>query len=364
MSPLPRAVEEAGIGGIRRKRNPTEIGPDDFFEESDEVRRRFARVVGATEATSVAILPSVSYGIGVAARNSGLERGQSVVLAQEQFPGNVYPWRSLARRVGAEMRIVQPPETGGRGEGWSARIVEAIDADTGVVTLGPVHWTDGTRFDLRAIGERARDVGALLVVDGTQSVGAVPFDVGEIRPDALVCATYKWLMGPYSVALGYFGPRLQGGIPLEETWIAREGSEDFQGLVTYVDGYQPGAIRYDVGERSNFALLPMVSAGLGLILEWTPEAISAWCRRLTDRLVEETAPLGFGAEEEEWRSPHIVGLRMPEGLDLKEVRDTLAERNVVASLRGSALRVSPNVYNDEEDLEALVDALRFVVEGG
>ena len=116
-----------------------------------------------------------------------------------------------------------------------------------------MHWTDGTRFDLAAIGARAREVGAALVVDGTQSVGALPFDVQQLRPDALVCATYKWLMGPYSLGFAYLGPRFDDGEPLEETWIGRRGSENFKELVDYQDDYQPGALRYDVGERSNFA---------------------------------------------------------------------------------------------------------------
>jgi len=123
-----------------------------------------------------------------------------------------------------------------------------------------VHWTDGTRFDLVAIGRAARRVGAAFVVDGTQSVGALPFDVREIQPDALVCAGYKWLLGPYAMGAAYFGPRYDAGDPIEENWITRRGSDDFQRLVAYQDEYAPGAIRYDVGERSNFILLPMFIA--------------------------------------------------------------------------------------------------------
>jgi selenocysteine lyase/cysteine desulfurase len=197
---------------------PTEIGPRDFFEQSSEIRSRFARLVNAERPERVAILPAASYGIAVAARNTPVQKGQNVVLTYEQFPGNVYAWRRLVRESGAEIRAVRPPKTGtgeSKGRGWSQRILEAIDDDTAVVTLGHVHWTDGTLFDLRAIGERAREVGAAFVVDGTQSVGALPFDVAEVRPDALICAAYKWLLGPYSVALGYFGPRYDDGVPLE-----------------------------------------------------------------------------------------------------------------------------------------------------
>lgn len=358
ISPLPVAAEEAGIRGVRRKRVPTSIGPRDFFDESDRLRRLFADLIGARDPRRVSILPSASYGISIAARNASVERGQNIVLTHEQFPGNVYAWRRVAREAGGEIRTVAPPRAAARGREWSARIQEAVDRDTAVVTLGNVHWTDGTRFDLEAIGARAREVGAALVVDGTQSVGALPFDVERIRPDALICAGYKWLLGPYSLSVGYFGPRYDDGVPLEETWIAREGSEDFSGLVDYVDDYKPGAVRYDVGERSNFVLLPMLIESLKLLRRWDPEQIQAYCGSLTREMLDEAGGMGFAVEEEAWRARHLFGLRMPDDLDAGEVRDALEKRRVVVSLRGSALRISPNVYNDEDDVAGLLDALR------
>ncbi len=358
LSPLPRVVEEAGIRGLVRKRVPTDIGPEDFFRESDELRSRFAALVNVPDADRVAILPAASYGVAVAARNLPVRRGQNIVLTHEQFPGNVYSWLRLAERSGAEVRTVGPPAGAARGREWSARILETIDQDTAVVTMAHVHWTDGTRFDLESIGRRAREMGAALVVDGTQSVGALPFDVQTVQPDALICAAYKWLLGPYSIGAAYFGPRFDGGEPLEETWIGRKGSEDFRGLVDYTAEYQPGALRYDVGERSNFILVPMLNAALGLIGTWTPQGIQRYCRELVGDLVDEAVALGFSAEEEGWRGAHLFGLRMPAGLDLQDVRDALTARNVHVSLRGSALRVSPHLYNDAADIDALRDALR------
>ncbi len=114
MSPLPRVVEEAGVRGIGRKRNPSALVAEDFFEESEEVRRLFSALVNAPDPASVALLPSVSYGIGVAARNTPLAHGQNIVLLHEQFPGNVYAWRRLAAESGAE----DPDGVPGRGRGW------------------------------------------------------------------------------------------------------------------------------------------------------------------------------------------------------------------------------------------------------
>lgn len=360
MGPIPRVAEEAGVAGIRRKLDPTSIQVDDFFAPSDELRELFSSLVNA-EATRVAILPGVSYGVAVAARNLPIEAGQNVVLTHEQFPGHVHAWVRRARESDAEVRFAVPPEGPGRGQSWNEVLLGHIDAGTAVVAVPHVHWTDGTRFDLVEVGRRCREVGAALVVDGTQSVGALPFDVEEIQPDALIVAAYKWLLGPYSVGLGWFGPRFDDGVPLEETWIGRERSEDFQRLVDYRDGYQPGAIRYDVAERSNFALVPMAIASLRLVAEWGAARIQEYCRTLTGGMIEDAASLGFTVEEERWRAGHLFGLRMPPGIDLVTLQEALARRRVSASLRGTALRLSPNVYNDASDVDALVEGLREAV---
>lgn len=364
MAPLSRRVEEAGIEGVRRKRDPTTLTPADFFTGADTARELFARLVNAPDPRRVAIIPAASYGLAVAARNTPLRRGQNVVVAEGQFPSNVYSWRRAAGEAGAgaELRTVAAPEgSARRGEEWNARLLEAIGPDTAVVALGNVHWADGTRFDLEAVGARAREVGAALVVDGTQSVGALPFDVQTVRPDALVCAGYKWLLGPYSIGMAYFGPRYDGGVPLEENWINRMGSEDFSALVNYRDEYAPGALRYDVGERSNPVLLPMLCAAMEQLLEWRVEEVQAYCRALTAGLLSDARELGFGVEEERWRGGHLFGLRMPPGLEPRAAQEALAARRVAVSVRGSSLRVSPNVYNDPEDVDALLEALRSLV---
>jgi selenocysteine lyase/cysteine desulfurase len=364
MGPLPVAAQERGVEGIRRKADPSRIAAADFFGESDEARALFARVIGASDPRRVAIHPSLSYGVAVAAKNLPCRAGQNIVVAGEQFPSNVYAWRRLAQERGAELRTVAcPVRSPPRSQPWSEALLAAIDGATCIVALPHVHWTDGTRFDLEAIGQRSRTVGAALVIDGSQSIGALDLDMEKVRPDALLSVAYKWLLGPYSVSFGWFGPRFDDGVPLEENWVAREGSEDFQGLVDYRDTYQPGAIRYDVGERSNFILLPMALASMRLVLEWGAPRIQSYCDRVFGAVVEEAAELGFAVEPRSGRAAHLFGLRVPPGLDLRALHEALTRSRVFASLRGSALRVSPNVYNDESDAEALLDALRAASAG-
>ena len=357
MSPLLRCAEAAGIQGLRRKRLPSRIRPDDFFDESNRVRALFAEMIGASDPQRIALMPAVSYGMATVANNLSLTADQNIVVVEEQFPSNVYAWQRLAHEAGAEMRTVPAPEGEARGKRWNERVLDAIDRRTGLVAVAPVHWADGTRFDLARIGARARDVGAVFVVDGTQSVGAVPFDVPAIRPDALVCATYKWLLGPYGLALAYLGPRFDDGVPLEETWLGRQGSEDFSGLTEYVAAYQPGVARFDVGQRSNPVLLPVMIAALEQLVAWDVARIQAYCAQFTATVVTAARARGYAVEAEEWRSPHLFGLRVPAGTSIEALRRRFDERQVMVSVRGNAIRIAPNVYNDETDVQALLDVL-------
>ena len=359
MAPLPKAVEEAGIAGLRRKRDPSKVEPQHFFEESDALRARFARLVNLADPRRVAIVPSVSYGIATVARNTPIERSQNVVILGEQFPSNVYAWRRRVSEADAELRTVPAPESDvDRAVAWNQAVLEAIDSSTAAVALPHFHWSYGTRYDLAAIGERAREQGAALIVDATQSIGAYPFDVAELRPDALICAGYKTLQGPYSIGFAYFGERYDDGEPLEETWAARRDSQNFAGLVDYEDDYQGGAVRYDVGERSNWILIPMMAAALDLVLDWQVERIRDYCRTLTEDLFVTVQEMGFGVEDPAWRAGHLFGLVPPAGTDVETVREELARRRVMVSVRGRAVRVAPSVYNDTRDVEALLEALQ------
>lgn len=360
MSPLHRGVESAGVAGIARKRVPSEIGPAAFFEESSRLRAAFSELVGGRGGEHVALVPAVSYGMASIAANLRLSGRDNIVVAEAQFPSNVYAWRRACADAGATLRTVAAPGAvgaSGRGARWNAAILEAIDGDTAVVALDAVHWTDGTWFDLDAIAARAHECDALFVVDGTQSVGAQPIDVVATGIDALVCAGYKWLLGPYSTAFAYLGDRCAGGRPLEETWIGRAGSEDFRRLVEYRDEYQPGVTRFDVGERSNFVLHPMSIAAIELLRRWGVAEIQAYCGRLCERVADGARALGYAVEERPWRAAHLVGLRVPARVPSDRLAAALAAHGVRVSMRGDAVRVSPHVYDDDADVDALLAAL-------
>jgi selenocysteine lyase/cysteine desulfurase len=351
MSPQLRAVRAAGEAALAIKAQPWRVKPEDFFTGSEALRGLFARLVGA-DADGVALVPSASYGMAVAAANVRVREGQRLVVLAEEFPSNLYPWREVARRARAEVFTVPRPEDGD----WTRAVLAAVDGRCAVVAVPHCHWTDGSWLDLARVGARAREVGAALAVDGTQSVGALPLDVGTVRPDFLVAAGYKWLMGPYSQGYLYVAPQHREGVPVEQNWLMRQGSEDFSRLVDYRDAYQPGARRFDVGERSNFQLVPMAAAALGQLLAWGVEDIQRTLRGLTDRIAKGATGLRLEVTPEAHRVGHLIGLRRRGGY-APVVAQRLAAQDIHVSVRGDNLRVSPHLYNTPEDVDRLLAAL-------
>jgi selenocysteine lyase/cysteine desulfurase len=358
MSPLLKSVELAGIEGLKRKRNPFTISTNDFFEDAEKLRAEFAKLIQVKDKKRIVIIPSVSYGMANVLNNLKIERGENVIVAAEQFPSNYYPWQKKCDEVKAELKIVSPPTAlMGRGKEWNERILNAIDTKTKVVALGHVHWADGTLFQLTEIRKRTRDVGALLVIDGTQSVGALPFDTSIIQPDALICGGYKWLMGPYSLGVAYYGEYFDKGQPVEENWINRLNSENFAGLVNYQSEYQPGALRYEVGERSNFILVPMLLAALKQINQWKPKNIQSYCAKISSEAIAGLREKGFWIEDEDYRGQHLFGVRLPSHIDHQKLKLRLKRNKISVSFRGDAIRVSPNVYNTENEMMKLAKVL-------
>lgn len=358
MSPQLKVVEMAGIEALKRKSRPYSIKPVDFFEPMDVLRKTFAQLVHISDPQRVVLIPSVSYGMSTVAKNLKCNVGDNIVVVDEQFPSNYYAWQRLAQEQKLNIRIIKAPESGEhRGQKWNRAILEHIDSRTVMVSMGHIHWADGTKFDLAAIRKRSSDVGAALVIDGTQSIGALPFSVEEFQPDALIVASYKWLMGPYSSGFAYFGPYFDEGIPIEESWKNRLGSEDFSSLVNYQTQYQPGALRYEVGEGSNFISIPMLQAALETLQNWTVEAIQDYCTQLIGDSIEKLQSHGFRIEDEAYRASHLWGIRLPKAMNPGALKAELEKRKIMVSVRGDAVRVSPNVYNTPDEMNALTEAL-------
>jgi len=356
MSPQLKSITKIGLASVAQKSLPYKMAIESFFDGPENIRQEFSKLINNNVPNRVALIPSVSYGMSNVTKNVNLA-GREVVVAGEQFPSNVLPWMAASKEQGGKLVIIDPPSTKEhRGAKWNEHILEAINDNTAVVAISQAHWADGTLFDLLAIRKRTKEVGALLVIDGTQSVGAYPFDVESIQPDALICAGYKWMLGAYGLGVAYYGEYFDRAEPVEDNWINRLNSEDFSGLIEYEEAYQPGAMRFSVGEQSSFVLAPMLLEGLRQLNEWQPERIQAYCKSIVTEPIKRLQDAGYWIEEVEWRTNHLFGIRHSR-MPLERIKEALAAKNVFVSYRGTAIRVSPYVHNSVEDMNILAEVL-------
>lgn len=359
--PFSQAVEAAGVSAIHRQTNPFGLAPSEFFSSTEPLRQLFSELTTNPDPARIAVVPSVSYTMAVVARNlphkPGFRRGQKIVMIANEFPSDVYAWDRVVAEYALRMTVVAMPDTFPLADAWNEAILAAIDTETALVVAPPVHWMYGTRFNLEAISVRAKSVGAWLAVDGTQAVGAMPFALNRIQPDVLVVAGYKWLMGPYSTSLAYFGEAFDNGIPLEETWMSRIDSDQFHRLTDYQPAYRPKAYRYNMGEQSHFIHAPMLETALTQLLSWQPSRIEAYCKDLLTPVLPALEALGCRLEPEAGRCQHLVGVWLPDHVEPLAVSQALQAGRVSVSARGRAIRVSPNVYNDVDDVAALIRVL-------
>jgi selenocysteine lyase/cysteine desulfurase len=347
---MPGPVREAGRRAIDGHA-PWGMPTSQFFEPGERLRSAVAALIGG-DSDGVAFVPAVSYGIGVAARNLMVGPGRKVIVLDEEFPSDVYPFRAKLAAEGGEMVVVPRP-----GDGtWTEALVSAIDERTAVVVAPQVHWTDGSAIDLVRVGEAARKMGAALVIDVSQSLGAAPVDVSAIRPDFLVSVGYKWQMGPYAFGYLWVAEQHRNGIPIEHTWIGRKGSDDFNRLVDYTDEVRQGGRRFDAGEWPSFTLLPMAAAAIDLVASWRPERVAESLRHLTARVEAGALRLGLDPVPEMRRRSHLIGVRFPQG-EPPGLRERLAAAKVFVSLRANAVRVAPHLYNTEADVDRLLEVL-------
>jgi selenocysteine lyase/cysteine desulfurase len=352
MAPMLKAVRRAGEEAIARTAQPWSVSADDFFTPAERARGLFARLIHARP-EDIAIIPAASYGISTAAKNLRIGKGQAILMMDEEFPSNVYPWHALAKRDGGEILVVRRPPDGD----WTAALLDKIDGRVAIAALSHCHWTDGGYVDLERVIAALQKVGARLVLDVTQSLGVLPLDVTRIKVDYLSCAAYKWLLGPYSIGFLYAAEEHHRGDPLDYNWITREKSENFAGLADYRDGYQPGARRFDMGERANFVLLPMVTAALEQLLAWTPEAIAATLGGITERVADQAAELGVTVVPKEQRAKHFLGMRFRDGAP-PGLLEQLRNSKIFVSIRGGILRVTPHLCTTPSDVDRLLGALR------
>ena len=357
-SPLPLAVQEAGRIGVGRKGQPWKLDADFMAKQYERARTAAAALIGANP-VDIALIPSVGYGVSTAGKVMSLPRGSRVLVLQDDHTSPVLEWMSRAEQGGYTVEQVKQPADGD----WTSAVLDAMArkdaAPLSLVSISSVHWSDGGALDLSRIAEAVRQKGAAFLVDATHDAGVRHIDVKTLDPDFLIFPTYKWVLGPYGRAFMYVAKRHQNGVPLEQTAPARKGVAAEQKVYFRDLSYADGARRYDMGERDHFITLEMAAVGMEMMAGWGNDPIVARLGMLTDRLADGLANTGVRVLDRKLRAPHLICLQFPKGM-ADDLPQKLAAENVYAAPRLGRLRISPHVYNDEQDVDRFIEVFRKV----
>jgi len=356
-SPMPRVSLRAVQAAMEAKKCPHHKPESTYFEVPNRIRASIAKLIGG-KPEEVAITTGASHGMVAIAYGLSWKPGDEVITAKGEFPLQYTTWTPMEEREGIKLKIVSPRERFITAED----LLTAMTPRTRVVSVSLVRFDDGTLLDAARVAAACHAQGALLVLDVSQHCGAMPLDVAQLGADFLVCAGYKWLLGPYGT--GFFWAKSEhiGKMrPGPFYWMALPGSDNFSSLSVDDPKPVPGAKRWDTPEPAsyfNFNLVAM-DASTDFVVQIRPETVAAHNRKLIEFMYERlpkdscipTSPL-----DPERRGPYgCFAARTKEKTE--ELYQELRKENVIVAIREGNIRVSPYLYNTERDIDRLISVI-------
>ena len=351
--PVPRFALEAADRYSRRRDEMASLDFLDWYTEADRVRASAARLIGAS-GDDIAFVPNAGAGLGWLMGGIDWREGDHVITLAHEFPNNVYFPEVLAKKGVRFTRVEMPG-----GVFSPDRFVDALSSQTRLVLLSWINYSTGLRVPFEALGAELRARGILFCVDGTQGVGALQMDVAAARIDFLVVDAYKWMLSPPGIGFACVSPRVREWLPPAiYSWRSHRRWRDVDQLHDGVPELPDGAIRYE-GGMQNFGGI----FALGAVLDWMHELGPS---RIEERVLELASKARavlrdrggrLAADQGPGYDSPIVTARFPE-VDSSKLAVRLEKERIAVTARKGNLRVSPHVFNNEEDIEKLSAALK------
>jgi cysteine desulfurase / selenocysteine lyase len=353
-SPMPKVAHRAVQTAIEWKKNPHHIPDCAYFEVPDRIRASIAQLIGG-HPEEIALTTGASTGMSAVAYGLTWKPGDEILTAKGEFPLQYATWKPMECREGVVLKIIAPRDRFLTADDFLA----AMTPRTRLVSVSLVRFENAVLLDAARIAAACHAQGALLLLDVSQACGGMPLNVNEIGADFMVCAGYKWLLGPYGT--GFFWAKkehIDNMRPGPFYWAAAEGAENFHSLA-FENPKPRGARRWDMAESSNYFNFAALDASLRFVLQFRPETVQAHNRKLIDLLFERlpkdrcvpVSPLDAAQ-----RGPYgCFTARSPERT--AALYHQLVKEKVITSLREGNIRVSPHLYNSERDIDRLIAAI-------
>ena len=312
------------------------------------VREALAKIFGG-DAGDYALMTSTGNGIGIVAAGYDWKSGDNVVVPADEHWNNTFPWLALRQR-GVDVRLVPVAED----QRVNPEVVASmVDANTRILATAAVRFDTGFRADLKQLSEIAHDKGALFLVDGIQGAGVFPIDVREMGIDIFACGGFKWLLGMPGTGFLYINQLARETIqPVLPGMSAAE--HNFREL-----NYHPDARRYETGTMA-YSLFYAWIAGLELLEEVGVPDIHARILELTDTIIAGLNLRGVSiaspVDKTSERSA-IIAFTMGSKSANKSLHEKLKADNILVALRPDHIRVSPNFFNTQDEIDRFLDKL-------
>jgi selenocysteine lyase/cysteine desulfurase len=356
-SPMPKVSIRAVQAALEAKKYPHHKPDSTFFEVPNRIRASIAKLIGG-KPEEIALTSGASAGVAAVAYALTWKPGDEVITAKGEFPLQYTTWKPMEEREGLKLKIVSPRERFITADD----LIAAITPRTRLVSVSMVRYDDGSLLDAARVADACHKQGVLLLLDVSQSCGALPMDVNQLGADFMVCAGYKWLLGPFGT--GFFWAKSEHlGIvrPGPFNWMAVEGSHNFAALNFEDPKPAANAKRWDSPEWAsyfNFNLVAM-DVSVDFVVRMGPELVAAHNHKLIELLFERLPKDRYVIA-----SPTDAARRGPYGCFAARSREKTAEvyqrlrkENVVVSLREGNIRVSPHLYNTERDIDRLISVV-------
>ncbi len=321
---------------------------EEVFARVAEVRSAAADLIGAGP-DEIAFVKNTTHGVQIASGGIRWKKGDNVVLPSIEFPANVYPWMGLWQR-GVELRMVEPDE----GLVTADMLADVCDSRTRAITVSQVQFSTGQRIDLDELGDFCRNKGIFLHVDGIQGLGALELDVKRSKIDFLSAGGHKWMMALPGIGIFFCRKELLDRIDIwNPGWTGVMKPKDF---LDYDFTYRASAERFEEGSPNLHGIFAL-GISIDRILKLEKGTVEKRIMFLTGLLIEGLTERGFMI-----KSPLEDGQRSgilcfySESEDARSIFDRLRDAGVICSLRENAVRLSPHMYNTEDECRFVLKA--------
>ena len=350
--PLPEKTKRAIVENIDLRLAVEKEDIRQMYALKDTLRDDFAILIGA-KARQIGLSMNTSTGLDLAAYGLPLKEGDEILVSDVEFPAAVYAWRGASEAKNLKLTFVKSTDR----EFDLGELEKAISHKTRVIIVSFVQFFNGYKINLAGISELCKKHGIYFVVDAIQGVGAEPINVKEFGIDILACGCQKWLLSPYGSGFFYVSDSVKDKlIPQSITWYAADWQLNHTDLFKYDLPYFDTAEKFEAGYYATLNMLGMKVA-IDIIADLGVENIRKHNHALIDRLA------GYLKETEfyEIKSSLVENERSSIFTFTCDNHDSLfgymLENKVKAANREGSIRISVHLFNNENDIDKLIEVL-------